>query len=87
MSENILTASVQIVSLNTFMIWYTPEGFPTVETNAEVIDGDGDLLLVTNGWRYKIISAQQVTRIIRHRAQETIELRDIEITEYEAASS
>lgn len=31
--------------------------------NAALIDGDGDLLLVTDNWRYKIIHVSQVYHI------------------------
>lgn len=82
--NNPLTAPVQIINLS-LGVWYSPAGFPTVETNADVIDRDGDLLLVSNGWRYKIISAQQVTRILRSRALEGAELWDVEAEAYDAA--
>jgi len=80
---NLLTGSVRVVNLPP-VVWYNPEGFPTVQTDAELVDGDGDLLLVSNGWQLKLISVQQVCRIVPARSAETIELMDMEREEYDA---
>jgi len=56
-----------------------------VQTDATLLDGDGDLLLVTSGWMLKIISVQQVQRIVSARAQERHELYQTESEDYDAA--
>lgn len=63
--RNPLTGSVKIVDQSpSYVVWYTPAGFDTVETDAQLHDGDGDLLLVWSGTRYKIIATEQVKRIV-----------------------
>ena len=70
------------------VVWYSPASFPTVETHADLVDGDGDLLLVSNGWQLKVICVQQLTRPPHPaRVLTYAEMRDIEAREYEQASS
>jgi hypothetical protein len=64
-------------------IWYAPAEYPDIETDATVLDGDGELLLVTNGWQYKIISTRQITRIVDAKNHESVELLDMEREDYE----
>lgn len=66
------------------VVWYTPEGFPTVETDATILDIDGDLLLVTNGWRLKIIAVTQVKRWINGDAHVAREDLHAEQEDYDA---
>lgn len=81
---NALTGKAQVIDLNPggAVVWYTPEGFPDVETDADLIDGDGDLLLISNGWMLKIISAQQVTRVHSSRFHGWQEIGDEERVAY-----
>lgn len=81
---NALAGNVQVIDLSRVIVWYTPEGFPDVETDADLIDGDGDLLLVSNGWMLKIISVQQIVRIHSSRFYGWQEQRDQERAEYDA---
>lgn len=78
---------VQIFTFPTRVVWYAPEGFPDIETDGELVSMDGDTLTVFKGWCTETISAAQVKRIVSVRSAETTELRDVEIREYEAASS
>lgn len=82
---NALIGKVQIVSVNEYTVWYRPASFPTISTDATLIDGDGDLLLINPGWGFKIISVQQVNRIVNHHMAESEELNAVEIAQYEAA--
>jgi hypothetical protein len=82
--NNPLNGSVQIVNFSP-VIWYTPAGFPSVQTDATLLDGDGDLLLISNGMTYKLISVQQVKRIVSARTQEQSELYQSESEDYDAA--
>jgi hypothetical protein len=65
------------------IITYTPANFPTVTTDALLLDGDGDLLMIHNGMQHKIISVYQVTDIQDSRSYEVEELRAQELDEYE----
>ena len=86
--NNPLIAPVQILTFPSLLVvWYSPANFPTVETCADLIDGDGDLLLVWNGWQYKIISVQQVERIVTARSAERAEAIAVEWEEYDAAQA
>lgn len=82
---NALIGKVQIVPVNEYTIWYKPASFPTISTDATLIDGDGDLLLINPGWGFKIISVQQVNRIVTHHTAESEELNAVEIAQYKAA--
>lgn len=82
---NALIGKVQIVPVNEYTVWYKPASFPTISTDATLIDGDGDLLLINPGWGFKIISVQQVNRIVTHHMAESEELNAVEIAQYEAA--
>jgi hypothetical protein len=64
---NALIGAVKILPVNEYAIWYSPAEFPTVSTDAVLIDWDGDLLLVNPGWGFKVINVQQVNRIVTHR--------------------
>jgi hypothetical protein len=82
--QNLLTAPVQVETFPPRVVFYTPEGFPDIETSAELIAIDGDLLLVNPGWEYKIISRQQLTRpITSARRYETSEALEIEWEEWD----
>jgi hypothetical protein len=65
------------------IITYTPANFPTVTTDALLLDGDGDLLMIHNGILHKIISVYQVTDIQDSRSYEVEEIRAQELDEYE----
>lgn len=65
------------------IVYYSPAGFPSVLTDATLVDGDGDLLLVSNGWKLKIISAQQVERIVSAHTHESSELLGQEMIEFD----
>lgn len=80
---NALQANVKVIDLPRVVVWYTPDGFPTVQTDADLIDGDGDLLLIANGWQYKIISVQQVTRVEIARTAERHEQLAVEMLEFD----
>ena len=85
---NVLSGNVQVVNLYPgSIVWYTPEGFPDVQTDADLVDGDGDLLLVHNGWRWKIISVQQVKRIMTGYRYAAVELYDAECSQFDQANS
>lgn len=81
---NALTGSVRIIPVNEYTVWYKPASFPTISTDAVLVDGDGELLLINPGWGFKIISVQQVNRIVTHKVAEAEELNAEEITQYEA---
>lgn len=66
------------------VVWYTPEGFPTVETDATILDIDGELLLVTNGWQLKIIAVTQVKRWKTGKGHERREDLHAEQEDYDA---
>lgn len=66
------------------VVWYTPEGFPTVETDATILDIDRELLLVTNGWQLKIISVYQVKRWLSGPAHARREGVQVEMEQYDA---
>lgn len=78
--------TVQIFTFPPRIVWYTPAGFPGVETDGELVSIDGDTFTVFKGWYTETISAAQVKRIVSVRSAETTELRDVEISEYEAAA-
>lgn len=80
-----LTGKVQIKPVHNYVVWYAPEGFDGVITDASLIDGDGELLLVTNGWRYKIVSVYQVDRIVSARSHEAHEISYAETAAYQQA--
>lgn len=80
---NALVGKVQILPVTEFTVWYKPAGFPTISTDATLIDGDGDLLLINPGWGYKIISVQQVNRIVTHQVAVGEEINAQEIREYD----
>ncbi len=84
---NPLKSHVQIIPFPPPVVYYTPAGFPTVLTDAVLVDGDGDLLLVDNGWRLKIISVQQVEKIVSARTHERNEAIDQEWQEWDEANS
>lgn len=81
---NALIGKVQSIPVNHYIVWYSPEDFPSVSTNASLIDGDGDLLLINPGWGYKIIRVQQVNRIVTHHTAESHDLHLEECLQYEA---
>lgn len=86
--NNLLTGNVQIIDLPALpVVWYTPEGFPGVEACADLIDAQDDLLLIHNGWQYRLICKQQVTQIISGRALETSEALDVEHEEWRDAQA
>lgn len=66
-----------------YVVEYRPAKFPNVITSADLIDGDGELLIVNPGWGYKLISVGQVERIITARQQERSEQVEIKMEEYE----
>lgn len=78
---DLLTAAVQVVSLHN-VVWYMPEGFD-VQTDATILDQADDLLMVTNGWAFKVIARQQVTRTYSPRQHETHELYETECEDYD----
>lgn len=81
---NALSGSVKVLPVNEYTVWYSPADFPTVSTDAVLVDGDGDLLLVNPGWGFKLISVQQVNRIVTHRTAERENLYIEEVLQYEA---
>lgn len=78
-----LTGSVKSLPVNEYTVWYKPAGFPTISTDAVLVDGDGDLLLINPGWGFKVISVQQVTRIVTHKVAEAENLNAEEIRQYD----
>ena len=82
-----LIGKVQIVPVNetaSFTVWYSPAGFEgIVSTDAHLVDGDGDLLLVYANGRSKIISVQQVNRIVTDKAAQAAEMFIEENLEYD----
>lgn len=81
---NLLSAPVEIFTFPPRIVWYEPEGFPGVETDAELVSSEGDALTVFKGWGYEIISAAQVKRIVMVRSAESTELLDEERADYDA---
>jgi hypothetical protein len=85
---NALIGAVRIVPVNenaSFTVWYSPAGFEgVVSTDAHLQDGDGDLLMVYANGRSKIISVQQVTRIVTDKIAQAAETYIEENLEYEA---
>lgn len=81
-----MNSQVQIFTFPPRIVWYSPENFPDIETDATLIGIDGDTLIVFKGWCTETISAAQVKRIVSVRSAETTELCDCEIADYEAAS-
>lgn len=81
--NNPLTAPVQIVSLHE-VVWYTPQGFPDVETCADLLARDGDFLMIWNGWEYKIICTLEVERTVSARSVGHNEAIAVEWEEYDA---
>lgn len=80
-----LSGSVKVLPVNEYTVWYKPAKFPTISTDATLIDGDGELLLINPGWGFKIISVQQVNRIVTHHTAESEDLHIEECLQYEAA--
>lgn len=80
---NRLTGKVQIKPVHNYVVWYAPEGFDGILTDASLIDGDGELLLITNGWQYKLISTAQVDRIVTARSHEAHEINFEETATYQ----
>lgn len=80
---NALTGSVRIIPVNEYTIWYKSASFPTISTDAVLVDGDGELLLINPGWGFKIISVQQVNRIVTHKVAEAENLNAEEIRQYD----
>lgn len=84
--QNLLTGGVHVTPAYGSIVWYEPAGFVGVLTDATVLDQDGELLLVTNGWRFKIISIGQVQRIQSTAAHIAQELADETRVQFEQES-
>lgn len=85
--QNLLTAPVQIIDLQNHAgdtVWYAPQGFPDLETDAEIVAMDGMWLLIFTGWDYRIIRDTQVKRIVSKHSAESTELLDEERADYDA---
>lgn len=82
MKMNNLNSTVKVISLNP-VVWYSPSSFPTISTDAVIVDGDGELLLINPGWGYKLIHVSQIVRIISSYRYETEELQILERIEYD----
>lgn len=80
---NALVGKVQSLPVTEFTVWYSPADFPTVSTDAALIDDDGDFLLINPGWGFKIISTQQVNRIVTHHVAIGEEINAQEIQAYD----
>lgn len=78
--NNLLTAPVQSVRV----VWYAPEGFPDVQTDAELVDDQGETLLVFTGMSYETILASQVKRTVSVRLHDSTMLLDEERADYDA---
>lgn len=78
-----LSGSVKVFPVNEYTVWYKPAKFPTISTDATLIDRDGDLLLINPGWGFKIISVQQVNRIVTNKVAEAEEIQIEENLEYD----
>lgn len=66
-------------------MWYSPSQHPTITTDAALIDGDGDLLLIYTGMNYKIIEVGQVGRIVSGRRHEAGEMNAQENEQFNLA--
>lgn len=81
---NALSGGVKIFPVVSFTIWYSPAGFEgVVSTDAHLMDGDGDLLMVYAGARLKVIGVAQVNRIVTHQVAVGEEINAQEIQEYD----
>lgn len=80
---NALIGKVQVLPVNEYTVWYSPAEFPTITTNAHLVDGDGDLLLINPGYGFKVISVEQVNRIVTDYRAESEEINAQEIQEYD----
>lgn len=65
------------------VVYYSPAAFPDILTDATLLDSDGELLLISNGWQTKLISWQQVERTASARAHEGSELLADEMQEFD----
>lgn len=82
---NALIGKVQVLPVQTdgVTVWYSPAGFEgVVSTDAQLQDGDGDLLMVYRLGRLSIISVAQVNRVTTDRRAESVEISEIENADY-----
>lgn len=78
---------VQIFTFPPRVVHYTPEGFPNVETWAELVSIDGDMLTVDKGYETITITRAQMLRITSQRSAELRELYEVECEEYDRAET
>ena len=82
-----MNSQVQIFTHPPRVVHYTPEGFPNVETWAELVFIEGDTLTVDKGYEQITITRAQVLRITSRRSAELGELLEIECEEYDRAET
>lgn len=80
---NALVGKVQILPVTEFTVWYESVVFEGVQTDAALIDGDGEFLLLNPGWGWKLIHVSQVKRVITHHVAIGEEINVQEIQEYD----
>lgn len=83
--NNPLNAPVQIINFPPLLVvWYSPVGFPDLETCADLISITTDEIVVFKGYEYETITHEQVDRIVTARSVERAEQIAIEWEEYDA---
>lgn len=80
---NPLIGKVQVLPVNNYTIWYRPQGFEGVQTDAHLIAQESELILITSGWETRIIHLSEVTRIVTPKVAIGEEINAQEIQEYE----
>ena len=86
---NLLSGNVQVVNLYPgSIVWYAPEGFPDMQTDAEYVTTniDGTLTLF-KGWGFETISTEQIWRTVSSWRAESVELHDAECSQFDQANS
>lgn len=80
---NALVGKIKVLPVNEYIVWYSPVEFPTVSTDAVLIDGDGELLVISTGCETKIIHVDQMNRIVTHHVAQGEEIAAEERQEYD----